>query len=66
MNGYKNMGFTNHSVRFFCKKMSQTDFWKYMNVEVATVTMTINKLVKNGWVTSKKGEDQREKIVMLT
>jgi MarR family transcriptional regulator, transcriptional regulator for hemolysin len=54
----------------FCLKefgpMSQTDIWKYLNVEAPTVTRTINKLEENGWVLRKKGEDKREKIVILT
>lgn len=54
----------------FCIKefgpMSQTDIWKYLNVEAPTVTRTINKLEKNGWVIRQKGEDQREKIIILT
>jgi MarR family transcriptional regulator, transcriptional regulator for hemolysin len=54
----------------FCIKefgpMSQTDIWKYLNVEAPTVTRTIAKLEKNGWVLREKGEDHREKIVVLT
>jgi MarR family transcriptional regulator, transcriptional regulator for hemolysin len=54
----------------FCIKefgpMSQTDIWKYLNVEAPTVTRTITKLEKNGWVLREKGEDHREKIVVLT
>lgn len=54
----------------FCIKefgpMSQTDIWKYLNVEAPTVTRTVSKLERNGWLVREKGTDQREKIVMLT
>lgn len=46
--------------------MSQTAIWKYLNVEAPTVTRTIVKMEKNGWVKRQFGEDKRERIIELT
>ncbi|MDC3418260.1 MarR family winged helix-turn-helix transcriptional regulator [Aquibacillus salsiterrae] len=46
--------------------MTQTEIWKYLNVEAPTVTRTLTKLERNGWIVRQKGKDQREKIVDLT
>lgn len=46
--------------------MTQTEIWQYLNVEAPTVTRTLVKLEKNGWVHRKQGRDKRERIVILT
>ena len=43
-----------------------TSIWKYLNVEAPTVTRTVTRLEKLGWVTREQGTDKREKIVHLT
>src|SRR5699024_602642 len=55
---------------FFCihrfGAMSQTDIWKYLNVEAPTVTRTLAKMEKNGWIKRQSGDDTRERIIELT
>ncbi|ASB87067.1 MarR family transcriptional regulator [Bacillus sonorensis] len=46
--------------------MTQKDIWTYLHVEAPTVTRTINRLEKNGWVQRIQGEDKREKVVKMT
>jgi len=46
--------------------VSQTDLWKYLNVEAPTVTRTIRRMEANGWVERTEAEDKREKIVSMT
>ncbi|MTH53609.1 MarR family transcriptional regulator [Bacillus mangrovi] len=46
--------------------MSQTEIWRYLNVEAPTVTRTVARLEEGGWVTRECGADKREKIVNLT
>lgn len=46
--------------------MSLTAIWKYLNVEAPTVTRTVARLEKLGWVERKVGADKREKIIHLT
>ncbi|MGD6817865.1 MarR family winged helix-turn-helix transcriptional regulator [Metabacillus sp. 84] len=46
--------------------MSQTEIWRYMNVEAPTVTRTIARLEETGWVKREPGADKRERIVSLT
>jgi len=46
--------------------MSQTDIWKYLNVEAPTVTRTLAKMEKNGWIKRQSGDDKRERIIELT
>lgn len=46
--------------------MTQTDIWKYVNVEAPTVTRTLTKLEKNGWILRTQGKDKRERIIALT
>jgi len=48
------------------QEMTLTDIWKYLNVEAPTITRTVNRLVKLGWLTSHEGADRREKIVRLS
>src|SRR5690625_5791444 len=37
--------------------MTQTEIWKYLKVEAPTVTRSLTKMEKNGWVIRKHGED---------
>ncbi|MER1985345.1 MAG: MarR family transcriptional regulator [Solibacillus sp.] len=46
--------------------MTLTAIWKYLNVEAPTVTRTVTRLEKLGWVTREQGADKREKIIHLT
>jgi DNA-binding MarR family transcriptional regulator len=46
--------------------MTQTDLWRYLNVEAPTVTRTLSKLEEKGWVIRRLGTDKRERIVYLT
>lgn len=46
--------------------MSQTDIWKYLNVEAPTVTRTLARLEESGWIVRKLGKDKRERIIELT
>lgn len=46
--------------------MTQTDIWKYLNVEAPTITRSLAKMEKNGWVTRRQGEDKRERLIELT
>lgn len=46
--------------------MTLTQVWRYLNVEAPTVTRTVARLEKLGWVVRVPGEDKREKIVHLT
>lgn len=45
---------------------SLTMLWKTLKVEAPTVTRTINRLEKLGFVQRHEGKDKREKIVSLT
>jgi MarR family transcriptional regulator, transcriptional regulator for hemolysin len=46
--------------------MTQSEIWRYLNVEAPTVTRTLVKLEKGGWVKRTSGKDKRERIVSLT
>ena len=46
--------------------MTLTQIWRYINVEAPTVTRTVNRLEKLGWVRRVEGMDKREKIIALT
>ncbi|WP_188456769.1 MarR family winged helix-turn-helix transcriptional regulator [Virgibacillus oceani] len=46
--------------------MTQTAIWKYLNVEAPTVTRTLSRMEKSGWVVRKQGEDKRERVIELT
>lgn len=46
--------------------MTQTDIWTYLNVEAPTVTRTLARMEKNGWIIRAAGEDKRERIIRLT
>ncbi|MBM7553071.1 MarR family winged helix-turn-helix transcriptional regulator [Thalassobacillus pellis] len=46
--------------------MTQTDIWKYLNVEAPTITRTLTRMEKNGWVIRTQGEDRRERLIELT
>lgn len=47
-------------------EMTLTQIWKYLNVEAPTITRTVNRLEKLGWLTTHEGKDRREKIVRLS
>lgn len=46
--------------------MTQTAIWKYLNVEAPTITRTLSRMEKNGWIIRKQGNDKRERIIELT
>lgn len=46
--------------------MSQTAIWKYLNVEAPTITRTLARMEKSGWIIRKPGDDKRERIIELT
>src|SRR5690625_7750079 len=46
--------------------MTQTEIWKYLNVEAPTMTRTLSRMEKNGWIIRKQGEDKRERVIELT
>ncbi|MDQ0298952.1 DNA-binding MarR family transcriptional regulator [Salibacterium salarium] len=46
--------------------MTQTDIWKYLQVEAPTITRTLTRMEKSGWIIKKLGNDKREKIILLT
>lgn len=46
--------------------MTQTAIWKYLNVEAPTVTRTLSRMEKSGWIVRKHGNDKRERVIELT
>lgn len=46
--------------------ITQTDLWKYLQVEAPTVTRTLTRMEKNGWIRRQPGIDKRERVVTLT
>lgn len=46
--------------------MTQTAIWKYLNVEAPTVTRTLSRMEKGGWIIRKQGMDKRERVIELT
>ncbi len=46
--------------------MTQTEIWKYLNIEAPTVTRTLSRLERSGWITRKQGTDKRERVIELT
>jgi len=46
--------------------MTQSDIWRYLNVEAPTVTRTLVKLEEGGWISRTSGNDKRERLVSLT
>lgn len=48
------------------KEMTLTQIWKYLNVEAPTITRTVNRLARLGWIEIYPGKDKREKIVKLS
>lgn len=47
-------------------KMTQTDLWKYLEVEAPTTTRTLKRMEDSGWIVREMGNDKRERIVELT
>lgn len=54
----------------YCLKRSgpatQAELCQYLNVEAPTMTRTITRLVKAGWVSKTSGRNNREKLIELT
>ena len=46
--------------------MTQTEIWKYLNVEAPTITRTLSRMEKNGWIKRELGKDKRERVINLT
>ncbi|MGP4042038.1 MarR family winged helix-turn-helix transcriptional regulator [Gracilibacillus sp. D59] len=46
--------------------MTQTEIWQYLKVEAPTITRTLVRMEKSGWVERKIGTDKRERVVTLT
>ncbi|WP_099157838.1 MarR family winged helix-turn-helix transcriptional regulator [Virgibacillus ndiopensis] len=46
--------------------MTQTAIWKYLNVEAPTMTRTLSRMEKNGWIVRMQGDDKRERFIELT
>lgn len=46
--------------------LSQTDIWRYLNVEAPTITRTLTRMEDCGWITRTTGADKRERIIQLT
>lgn len=46
--------------------MTMKEVSGYLNVEAPTVTRTVSRLEKLGWLTVQPGKDRREKIVCLS
>lgn len=57
------------SILFFLHtygETSQSEISSYLNVEAPTVTRTLVRMEKSGWIARKEGKDKRERIVYLT
>ncbi|APC49295.1 MarR family transcriptional regulator [Virgibacillus halodenitrificans] len=46
--------------------MTQTEIWKYLHTEAPTITRTVSRMEKNGWLIRKPGKDKRERVIELT
>ncbi|MYL46749.1 MarR family transcriptional regulator [Virgibacillus halodenitrificans] len=46
--------------------MTQTEIWKYLHTEAPTITRTVSRMEKNGWLIRKPGKDRRERVIELT
>lgn len=46
--------------------MTQTELWTYLHVEAPTITRTLEKMEKQGWIIRKLGDDKRERIIEMT
>lgn len=46
--------------------MTQTAIWQYLHVEAPTITRTLSRMEKNGWIKRKVGRDKRERVIELT
>jgi DNA-binding MarR family transcriptional regulator len=46
--------------------MTQTAIWKYLNVEAPTITRTLSRMEKSGWIVREHGLDKRERVIKLT
>jgi len=48
------------------KQCTQVELSKYLGVEAPTITRTLTRLEKMGWVIREEGKDRREKHIKLT
>ncbi|UOQ86411.1 MarR family winged helix-turn-helix transcriptional regulator [Gracilibacillus salinarum] len=48
------------------EEMTQTEIWQYLKVEAPTITRTLVRMEKNGWIHRSIGQDKRERLVTLT
>lgn len=46
--------------------MTQTAIWQYLHVEAPTITRTLSRMEKNGWIKRRVGRDKRERVIELT
>lgn len=46
--------------------MTQTGISRYLHVEAPTVTRTLVKMEKTGWIVRKQGTDKRERLIEQT
>lgn len=46
--------------------MTQKEIWSYLHVEPPTVTRTLARMEKSGWIVREEGADKRERIIKLT
>lgn len=46
--------------------MTQTEIWKYLNIEAPTVTRTLSRMEESGWIVRIQGRDKRERLIELT
>ncbi|MBP1971118.1 DNA-binding MarR family transcriptional regulator [Virgibacillus natechei] len=46
--------------------MTQTEIWKYLNIEAPTVTRTLSRMEESGWIVRIQGKDKRERLIELT
>ncbi|HLR79613.1 MAG TPA: MarR family transcriptional regulator [Bacillota bacterium] len=45
---------------------TQKEICEYLNVEAPTITRTVKRLEKSGWIERTTGKDKREKRIQLT
>ncbi|SFE62421.1 MarR family winged helix-turn-helix transcriptional regulator [Alteribacillus iranensis] len=46
--------------------ITQTELWKYLQVEAPTITRTLTRMEEKGWIVRTPGRDKRERLVALT
>nr|WP_326521611.1 MarR family transcriptional regulator [Tepidibacter aestuarii] len=48
------------------RECTQVELSQYLHVEAPTITRTLSRMEKMGWVVRKEGKDKREKNIKLT